>query len=75
MQAIILAAGFGNRMKPLTENLHKTLIEVNEKTLLARTVDLLIQHRINRLVVVTGYRDEEIINYLDTNYPLIKSNT
>ena len=40
--------------------------------MLARTVDLLIQHRINRLVVVTGYRDEEIINYLDTNYPLIE---
>ena len=72
MQAIILAAGFGNRMRPLTDNLHKTLIEVNKKTLLARTVDLLIQHRINRLVVVTGYRDEEIINYLDTNYPLIE---
>ena len=69
MQAVILAAGFGNRMRPLTDNKHKTMIKVGERTLLERMVDGLCQHGVKRLVIVTGYRDDDIREFVDQRYP------
>ena len=44
--ALILAAGFGNRMKPLTENTHKTLLEVADETILGRILNNLEAEKI-----------------------------
>ena len=72
MQAVILAAGFGNRMRPLTDNRHKTMLDIGDRTLLGRMVDGLCEHGVNRLVVVTGYRDDDIRGFLDTRYPSLE---
>jgi histidinol-phosphate/aromatic aminotransferase/cobyric acid decarboxylase-like protein/choline kinase len=68
MKAIILAAGFGNRMSPLTDFNHKTLIEVNGQTILDRIIISLIKNSINKIVIVTGYRNKEIISYVEKKY-------
>ena len=72
MQAVILAAGFGNRMQPLTNDRHKTMLEIGERSLLERMVSGLRDHGVKRLTVVTGYRDQDIRTFLDTNYPEIE---
>jgi choline kinase len=69
MQAVILAAGFGNRMRPLTDNQHKTMLDIGGRSLLERMVDSLCEHGVQRLVVVTGYRDGDIRGFLDARYP------
>jgi len=71
MKAIILAAGYGNRMRPLTDNCHKTMLEVAGKTIIQRIIDGLVENGIKDIVVVTGYRSEELKDYLSELYPEI----
>ncbi len=69
MKAIILAAGYGNRMRPLTDQRHKTLLSVGNKTILSRIIDGLLENNINEIIIVTGFRAEEIEEYLKKKYP------
>lgn len=68
MKAIILAAGFGNRMKPLTNDLHKTLLTINEKTIIQRIVDGLIENDVTDIIIGTGYKAEELKQHLESTY-------
>ena len=47
MKAIILAAGFAKRMRPLTNNTHKTLLNVGSVPVINRIVDGLIENNIS----------------------------
>ncbi len=69
MRAIILAAGYGNRMRPLTDSVHKTLIEVGGQTILGRIVTGLRAAGVSELLVVTGHRAEEVEGYLREHHP------
>ncbi|MGL5117739.1 MAG: sugar phosphate nucleotidyltransferase [Plesiomonas shigelloides] len=59
MRAILLAAGMGTRLRPLTENIPKSLIEINEEPLLERQIKFLNEIGINEIYVVTGYLKEK----------------
>lgn len=59
MQCIILAAGKGTRLRPLTENTPKPLVQVNGKALLDHIVEAL-PSAIDELIIVTGYLGEQI---------------
>jgi MurNAc alpha-1-phosphate uridylyltransferase len=63
-KAMILAAGFGKRMLPLTEKIPKPLIKIGPKSLLERSIELLIKIGINELVLNTHYLSDEIENFL-----------
>lgn len=67
MRAILLAAGMGTRLRPLTENTPKSLIEVNNKPLLERQVEALKARGIDEIIVVTGYLSEKF-EYLKGKY-------
>jgi histidinol-phosphate/aromatic aminotransferase/cobyric acid decarboxylase-like protein/choline kinase len=69
MQAIILAAGYGRRMRPLSDSSHKALLPIGSTTILARIVDGLREIDIDDITVVTGYRAEDIERYLREHYP------
>ena len=69
MKAIILTAGFGKRMRPLTHTTHKTLLEIGGKTIIGRIIDGLCDNGVTDIVVVTGYMRNELIKFLTTNYP------
>jgi bifunctional UDP-N-acetylglucosamine pyrophosphorylase/glucosamine-1-phosphate N-acetyltransferase len=62
MQCVILAAGKGTRLRPLTENLPKPLVQVGGKTLLDHIVEAL-PSSVDELIIVTGYLGEMIRNY------------
>jgi len=68
MKALILAAGFGNRMRPLTDHKHKTLLEVDGRAIIDRIVSGLIENGVHRIVVVTGYRSEELVDHLRKHF-------
>ena len=54
MKAIFIAAGEGTRMKSLTEEIPKPLIDVNGSSILERQITLLNKFGINEIVVITG---------------------
>lgn len=59
MQCVILAAGKGTRLRPLTENTPKPLVKVAGKTLLDHIVSAL-PSSVDELIIVTGYLEEQI---------------
>ena len=60
MKAIILSAGQGSRLGHLTHDRPKCLIDFNGRSLLDRQLDTLAACGIDEVVVVTGFRDEQI---------------
>jgi histidinol-phosphate/aromatic aminotransferase/cobyric acid decarboxylase-like protein/choline kinase len=68
MKAMILAAGYGNRMRPLTDNAHKTLLNVAGETIIGRILDGLCDNNITDFVIVTGYRRDELVEYCSQHY-------
>ena len=64
-KAMILAAGFGKRMLPLTKKIPKPLIKVGPKNLLERSIELLIKIGINEIVINTHHLSKEIDNFLE----------
>lgn len=69
MIGVILAAGMAKRLRPLTDTKPKCLLEVGNRTLLQRTVDAMCQVGIKEFVVVTGYRADQIIDFLSVHFP------
>ncbi len=56
------------RLRPLTDTMPKCLLTVAGKTLLQRTVDAMLQAGIREFVVVTGYRADQIRDFLNNTY-------
>jgi len=72
MKVVILAAGMASRLKPLTNNSPKCLLNVGDKSILERTIDNLIKNNVSEIIVVTGFLKEMIENFLTNNYPTVK---
>ena len=68
MNAIILAAGRGSRLKNLTDEIPKCLIEINKKSLLDRQLEVLNSCNINNIAIVKGYKEEKILDKRIKNY-------
>lgn len=64
MQAVILAAGLGSRLKKLTENNTKSMVEVNGISLMERMLRILDHKSLSNIIVVTGYKSEFFIDYI-----------
>jgi len=67
MKAIILAAGEGKRMRPLTLDKPKPMLEILGKPLLAHIIDELPEE-INELILIVGYKADIIKNYFGNSY-------
>ncbi|MCP1199012.1 nucleotidyltransferase family protein [Notoacmeibacter sp. MSK16QG-6] len=64
-QAIVLAAGLGKRMRPLTDTRPKPLVEVAGRSLLDRGLDMLAEAGVKRCAVNVHYLPDQIIDHLD----------
>ena len=68
--ALILCAGYGKRLLPLTKTLPKPLLKIGESTLLEKTIKLIEQLKIKKIKINTFYLSDEIkkfVNQLNTN--------
>ena len=66
MQAIILAAGMGKRLKDLTKDNTKCMVKVNGVTLIDRMLHQIEKQEVSRIVIVVGYKGKKLIDYIKT---------
>lgn len=66
MQAIILAAGMGKRLKELTRNNTKCMVKVNGVTLIERMLRQIDARSLSRIVIVVGYEGRKLIDFIGT---------
>jgi len=66
LRALLLAAGFGTRLKPLTNNLPKCLVEISGKPLLGRWIKQLDILGCDSILLNTHYLSNMVMNYLNT---------
>lgn len=71
MKALILAAGLGTRLAPITNDRPKSMVLVNGKPILVKQIENLINNGINDIIIVTGYKSEIIEKLISENYPYI----
>jgi len=69
-QAIILAAGEGWRLRPFTVNRPKVMLPVAGKPILQYMVEALAQNGIRNIVMVVGYKREQIFDYMGSGEQL-----
>ncbi len=63
-QAVILAAGEGQRLRPFTVTKPKTMLSIADKPILQYVVESLAQNGIRNIVIVVGYRREQVFDYM-----------
>ena len=68
MQAIILAAGMGRRLGEYTKDNTKCMLPVNGVRLIDRLLSQLSKLELNRVVIVVGYKGQNLINYIGNRY-------
>ena len=66
MEAIILAGGFGTRLKPLTYTRSKSLLPILNKPMIAHIIDKLPKE-VNRIILAVNYKKDQIEKYFNEN--------
>ena len=66
MQAVLLAAGMGKRLKELTQNNTKCMVKVNGVTLVERLLRILDKKGLSRIIIVIGYEGKKLVEYIGT---------
>jgi choline kinase len=67
-RAVILAAGYSTRLRPLTDNIPKTLLKVGRLTIFDMAVSALMNYGINNIIVVTGHAANSLREHVKINY-------
>ena len=75
LTVLILCGGKGERLRPLTNNMPKPLIAVNNKPILSYIFDHLTKYNVNDYVIATGYKSHKIEKYLLELKPKISYKT
>jgi len=71
-KSVILAAGLGSRLKPLTDEVPKCLTEINGKPIIKQEIEILEKNCIQETVVVVGYMGDVVINKIGFRYRNMK---
>ena len=72
MKAVILSAGVGSRIKPLTDKTPKSLLKIGSQTILERMITSILKVSISEIAIVTGYLEGQIKDFVSQKYPELK---
>jgi mannose-1-phosphate guanylyltransferase len=64
LKGVILAGGFGKRLKPITDNVPKPMIEILDKPIIEWQIQLLAKNNIREIIICVGYLKEQIIDHI-----------
>lgn len=73
MEGIILAAGVGSRLAPLTDNLPKSLVRVNSKPILQYQIESYLIAGVERINIVVGYKAQKIKEFINKEFKNTKT--
>ena len=68
IRALILAAGLGTRLRPLTLSKPKCLVEINKKPLLELWIEKLEDINSQKIIINTHYLSDQVNNFVNTKY-------
>ncbi|MBB5218431.1 phosphocholine cytidylyltransferase family protein [Treponema rectale] len=68
MQAMILAAGTGSRLRPLTNEVPKCMVKVNGVPMIERAIDALVAAGIKKLIIGLGYKSEVLKDFIRNTF-------
>jgi len=71
MKALILAAGMGTRLRPLTDKIPKCLVPVNGVPIIAKQIENLVDNSIREIYIVSGYKSDILESVLKGSYPFV----
>lgn len=71
MKAIILAAGLGSRLRPITNEVPKCMVPVNGICIVDKQIDNLQKNGINDIYIIAGYKADILTAYIRKRYPLV----
>ena len=71
MKALILAAGLGTRLAPITDKVPKALVPVNREPIIHKQIQNLVNNGIKDIFVVVGYKNEILQKYLNENFSFV----
>ncbi len=69
MKCLILAAGIGKRLRPLTAKTPKCLLPIGGRTLIERTIDAVLAHGIREIAIVTGFEEKKVRAKISRAFP------
>lgn len=69
MKVMILAAGYGKRLSPITDTLPKPLIKVGKMSLIDRNINYLVHSGFHEIIINVSHHAEQIINHVNDNFP------
>ena len=68
LSIIILCGGRGLRLRPITKDLPKPLIRINNKTILENIIQHFLKYNIDNFIIPTGYKSKLIKNFVQKNF-------
>jgi choline kinase len=71
MKTVILAAGIASRLRPLTDHKPKCLLDAGGKSILELTVENLLSTHISEIIIVTGYLENQIREFMMERFPFL----
>ena len=63
--AVILGAGFGKRLSPITNEIPKPLVEIGNETILEKTIKLVKKLNLKKILINTHYKRDQLKNYIE----------
>lgn len=72
MKAVILAAGLGSRLRPITNRVPKCMVPVNGICIIDKQIDNLIKAGVSDIIVVSGYKHEVLDSHIKEHFPFIQ---
>ncbi len=71
MKAVILAAGLGSRLRPITDTIPKCMVSVNGERIIDRQIHSLKENGISEIIVVSGYKGEVLRRHMTEHHPFV----
>ena len=74
MDVVVLAGGFGTRLRPWTNSIPKPLLPILDKTMIEHVLDVLPESEVNKVLIAAGYGIEQMRDYfsnLDLPYEVV----
>ena len=69
VKVILLCGGKGERLHPLTYEIPKPLIKINNKQIISYIIEHLSKYKFDELIIATGYKSEYFVSYINEYYP------